>query len=173
MVLTLAEKIEIIDLGRHNSYRQIAQIFNQLHPDRPRPLHIRTVSTIFRKFRERGTLERKKRTISAASLAAKTRFQVEILDLFNNDPHMSTRRAGALCGTSHMTVWTALKKMKFFPYKMRKAQKLNPNDPPIRKLFCERLTAIWMEDPLFHRKILWSDEKPFCINGCFNRQIFR
>lgn len=173
MVYTIAEKIEILSLGRNNSSRRVAEIFNERHPNCQFALNARTVQKIFRNFRQRGTLERKKRATSIESEAIKTEFLSEVRDLFNNDPHMSTRRAGRSLGTSNSTVWEALKSMKFHPYKMRKAQKLYHDDPAKRKEFCELLIAKINQDPWFHLKILWSDEKPFYLNGCFNRQIYR
>lgn len=63
--------------------------------------------------------------------------------------------------------------MKYHPYKMRKAQKLHPGDPEKRKTFCELLTALMQQNQRFYRDVLWTDEKPFQVNGCFNRQIYR
>lgn len=104
MALTVAEKINIINLGRNNSYKRVAEIFNQQNPNRRAQLHKRTVQRIFTQFRERGTLDRKKRTISAANNDKKTQFLGHVRDLFNEDPHMSTRRAGRLLQKSHTNV---------------------------------------------------------------------
>lgn len=173
MPLTVAEKAEIIHLARNLSYRRTAEAFNLLHPNRQRPLNFRTVCTIFKQLRIRGTLERKKRTLSAQTIQAKEEFTRAVWQCFTNDHHMTTRRAAALFGTSHWTIWSALKNMKFKPYKMTKHQKLQPGDPPKRKEFCEQLLAIFNQDPEFQKCILWTDEKPFPVNGCFNRQNFR
>lgn len=173
MPLTVEEKAEIVSLARNRSYRQTAEAFNQMHPNRQRPLNFRTVYTIFRQLKDRGTLQRKKRTSSMRTIAEKQRFKRAVWQCFTDNQHMTTRRAAAIFGRSHWTIWSALKEMKFHPYKMSKHQKLEPGDPPKRKAFCEQLLANFDADPEFQRRILWTDEKPFPVNGCFNRQNLR
>ena len=173
MPLTVEEKAEIVNLARTRSYRKTAEAFNQLHPNRQRPLNFRTVYTIFKQLQTRGTLQRKKRTSPPRTIAIKQEFKRAVWQCFTDNQHMTTRRAAAIFGTSQWTIWSALKEMNFRPYKMAKHQKLHPDDPPKRKEFCERLLEIFNEDPEYQRCILWTDEKPFPVNGCFNRQNFR
>lgn len=171
MLLTLEEKNQIV--VRQYSYRRTAEIFNQLHPDRLPPLNFRTVYQIFKKLRICGTLQRKKWTPSAQSIAIKNQFDEEVWEFFMANPHMTTRRAAVQLGKSHMTIWSILKRMKFWPYKKRKHQKLHEGDPALRKKFCEDLLLIFHLDPGFQKRILWTDEKIFPLNGWFNRQNFR
>lgn len=170
MVLNIEEKIEIFTLSRKYSYSNTAMVFNRLHPDRPNPINKQTVARLMQYFRLRGSFLRKKRTIPEEnSLDLRNR----IFDSFDRNPHASTRRIAIQLGVSHVTVWRMLKKMKFRPYKMSKHQKLHPDDPPKRKIFCQRLLGYIEDDPSFSERILWTDEKLFCTNGCFNRQNFR
>lgn len=173
MLLSIEEKIEIVLLARTNTYRSTVDIFNQRHPDRPAPLHPRTVAALFQKLKKYGTLERKKRTISARTSELKATLTSHIKRIYQEDEHISTRKVAARVGKSHMTVWKTLKQEKFFPYKMARAQKLRPNDPPTRKQFCVDLKNIFDQDPNFYKKILWTDEKLFRTSGCFNRQTHR
>ncbi|XP_031636066.1 uncharacterized protein LOC116348960 [Contarinia nasturtii] len=173
MLLTLEQKIQIVSLARQYSYRQTAEIFNYLNPNRLPPLNFRTVYQLFKKLRTLGTLQRKKWSPSAQSITEKRQFEQQIRQLFRANPHMTTRRAAALVGKSQCTVWSALKRMKFWAYKKGKHQKLEPGDPALRKKFCEDLLLMCHLEPGFHKRILWSDEKNFPVNGSFNRQNFR
>lgn len=169
MVLTIEEKIEIIGLTRNFSYERTAQLFNQSHLNR-QPINKQTVARVVRYLRLRGSLHRKKRTIPEQHFQ---RIKDRVFVAFNNNPHASTRRIGIQLGISHVTVWRLLKKMKFRAYKMSKHQKLHADDPPKRTTFCRNLLAHIESDPAFSKHILWTDEKQFCTNGCFNRQNFR
>lgn len=173
MVLSISEKLEIIELARRNSYRRTAIIFNQLHPDRNAPLHFTTIAKLFQNLRSRGSLERKKRTVSPRMAVEINNFREEVLVRINENPHLSTRRVAAQLGKSHTSVWKVLKNEKFNSYKMSKHQKLHADDPPKRKKFCEDLLEIFRQNASYQHSILWTDEKSFPINGCFNRQNFR
>lgn len=170
VLLTLVEKIEIVNLARNRTYQEAAEIFNHHHPNRARPLHKVTVARLFKKFRESGDLNRKKRTKSIYTINATNAFKNEVAQRFNNNPHSTTRNVARQMGTSQWKVWSTLKEMDFFPYKKAKHQKLKPDDPPRRKFFCDEMLHIIQRNPDFQQKILWTDEKPFHMNGCFNRQ---
>lgn len=170
MVLTIAKKVEIITLTRSFSYRRTAEVFNESHLNRLQPINKQTVARIVRHFRLRGSLHRKKRTIPEQNGLD---LQDRVLEAFNRNQHASTRRVGIQLGVPHVTVWRLLKKMKFRPYKMSKHQKLYPDDPPKRAAFCRWLLNRIRRDRAFSNRILWTDEKSFATNGCFNRQNFR
>lgn len=170
MALTIEEKVEIITLTRRFSYKKTAEVFNQSHPNRHDPINKQTVARVVRYLRLRGSLHRKKRTIpEEKSLELNAR----VSEAFNRNPHASTRRIGIQLGVGHVTVWRSLKKMKFRPYKMSKHQKLYADDPPKRTSFCRSLLNRTENNEDFINQILWTDEKPFSMNGCFNRQNFR
>lgn len=173
MLLTLDEKNEIVSLARRYSYRRTAEIFNQLHPDRLPPLNFRTVHQLFKKLRDLGTLQRRKKTPSAQSIIAKQEFERQVFEFFTANPHMSTRRAAVQLGKSHSTIWFILRKIKFWAYKKSKHQKLHEGDPALRLKFCQDLLRLFHRDPTIQQRILWTDEKLFPVNGWFNRQNFR
>lgn len=52
-------------------------------------------------------------------------------------------------------------------------QKLFDGDLARRVDFCRQLQDVLADIPDFYRSILWSDEKPFKLNGSFNRQNYR
>lgn len=173
MVLTLANKIEIIDLARNRTQQEAADSFNARHPDRAKPLHRITVGRLFHKLRTQGDLNRKKRTKPMRTIVREMNFKDQVHERFTQNPHLSTRKAALQLGTSQWKVWKVLKEMKFFAYKKSKHQKLHPDDPPRRKRFCEQLLHTVELDNDYLNNILWTDEKPFYMNGCFNRQNFR
>lgn len=173
VILTLAEKIEIMNLARNRTYQAAAEFFNNRHPNRARPLHEITVARLFKKLREQGDLNRKKRTKSNQAIVATTAFKNEVAQRFQHNPHLSTRNAARQMDTSQWKVWSVLKDLKFYPYKKSKHQKLKPGDPPRRKQFCDQLLRIFASNPDYQKKILWTDEKQFYMNGCFNRQNYR
>lgn len=170
MVYTVEEKLEIISLAKKNSFVRVAEIFNRRHHTR---LHKSTVARIFNQLRTRGYLQRKKRTISFETTVQNNETKQQVLELFDESPRLSTRHASYRLEISHVSVWKILKEYKFHPYKMTKHQKLLPGDPALRKEFCESFQRIFRKYPHFHKQILWTDEKPFYMNGCFNRQNFR
>lgn len=172
MPLTISEKVEIIHLARRLSYQEAANQFNRLHPNR-RPIFRQTVGQIFKCLRTHGSLERKKRSPSIQHAARQENLKEDVIQMFTDHPHMSTRRAAFRLGVSHASVWKILKELKFKPYKMAKHQKLQPDDPPKRKQFCQALLRLNRLNPNFRNTILWTDEKTFEMNGCFNRQNFR
>lgn len=173
MPLTTNEKIQIVNLSRQMSYQQTADFFNRTHPNRQPLITKQTVWNIFRELARKGGFQRKKRCESIESINEHDDLKAQVFQLFTDNPHMSTRRAGIRLGVAHMTVWNILKEFKFKPYKMAKHQKLQPDDPPKRKEFCIQLKRMFDADQEFAATILWTDEKMFEMNGCFNRQNFR
>ena len=59
-------------------------------------------------------------------------------------------------------------KDKLKPYIARRYQLLNDDDIDRRLEFCETWQRRLLEDPLFHQKIVWSNEAKFHINGSVN-----
>lgn len=173
MALTLAEKIEIIGLAKNRTQQEAADIFNRNHPNRTHPLHRVTVARLFKKLRTHGDLNRKKRTKSHQANILEMALKDEVLECFQENPHLSTRKAARRLGYSNGKICKILKELKFHPYKKSKHQKLEPGDPPRRKQFCDQLLRIFASDQNYQPKILWTDEKPFYMNGCFNRQNHR
>lgn len=172
MPLTINEKIEIVNLARGMNYRETAHFFNRTHPNH-RPITKNTVWHIFRELTAKGGFQRKKRNESIERITEHEDLKENIFQLFSDNPHLSTRKAAIRLGVGHATVWRILKEFKFKPYKMAKHQKLQPDDPPKRKEFCTQLKRMFDADREFSKTILWTDEKMFEMNGCFNRQNFR
>lgn len=86
MVLTIQEKVEIITLTRSFSYQKTAEVFNRSHINRPNPINKQTVARIVKHLRLRGSLHRKRRTVSDQNSLA---LQGRVEDEFNRNPHAS------------------------------------------------------------------------------------
>lgn len=173
-MLTVAEKIEILEISATRSVRDTAKLFNNRYPLRLFPLSYRTVGKIREDFSERGDLHRKKRTTSAETEIVAANLRAEVCDHFRENPHESIRRSAAALGSSPSTVWKILRKdAKFHPYKMAVHQRLHDGDAARRKAFCIQMLDRINADPDFHKTILWTDEKLFRVHDSFNRQNMR
>uniref|UniRef100_A0A0K0G3Z3 F-box domain-containing protein n=1 Tax=Strongyloides venezuelensis TaxID=75913 RepID=A0A0K0G3Z3_STRVS len=93
----------------------------------------------------------------------------EVAALLKSDPKTSVRRLSAITGSSISTVWTALKAVKFHPYRMLRIQKLETRDYEKRRRFCmEDLKSI--EEDSYHLiNLMFPDEAHFHLDGGVNR----
>lgn len=118
-LLSIREKLEILEIKRTRSASETARVFNQRHPERLLPLNRATVSKLSRKLDSTGTLYnnfvRGRTSILDNEVAVNN-----ILNLFRENVHTSIRGAVEQTGHSSATVHTVLKKHKFFPYKQQK-----------------------------------------------------
>ena len=59
------------------------------------------------------------------------------------------------------------------PFKIKLTQELKPLDHLKRRNFCDWALQKFEEDNQFHRKIIFSDEAHFWLNGFVNKQNMR
>ena len=83
----------------------------------------------------------------------------------------STREIAQNIGTSNQTVHAVLKKHKMKPYIPQKVHALDETDRGRRLEFCRFYLGQIQQDPIFYRKIIWSDKCMFGNMGIFNRNI--
>lgn len=171
-LLTIQEKIEIIELRRNATASETARIFNQQHPERVHPLNRATVSKLEQKFNNTGTLHNNftggRRTVLDSEERVKN-----VLDLFRGNEHTTIRGAAATTGHSTVTVQKILKRNKFHPYIQQKHQRLLAPDYEKRSQFCTEYLEQTMLNRYFTRNVLWTDECQFYVNGVVNKQIYR
>jgi hypothetical protein len=91
-----------------------------------------------------------------------------ILQLFDINPQMSTRRAALQLQTSHTKVFNALKRDHRKPYHLQPVQNLLPGDAQKRINFCRWIIETKQQDPHFLEKVIWTDEANFTRTGVFN-----
>lgn len=95
--------------------------------------------------------------------------EVNILGYFNAYPERSIRSAVQDLGLTYYAIQATLKKHKMHNYSFTTVQELQPGDEVRRMEFCERIVIKIQEDPLFLRKIIWTDEAKFDREGIVNR----
>ncbi|GFV54078.1 DUF4817 domain-containing protein [Trichonephila clavipes] len=72
------------------------------------------------------------------------------------------------------TLWKILRKdLSLRAYKTQLVQELKPNDHQARRRFVEWAQNEIAVDPDFHKRILFSDEAHFWLNGYVNKQNCR
>jgi len=84
------------------------------------------------------------------------------------NPRTSTRVIGRELGISHVYVHKILKQEKIHPYHFVRVQQLLPRDHPPRRRFSRNFLDAMRQNPLFSRRILWTDECTFTQDGIFN-----
>lgn len=90
------------------------------------------------------------------------------------DREESIRRRSQQLGLSYATTWRILRKdLGLKAYKIQLVQELKATDLPNRFRFSRWTLDKLAEDPLFSKKILFSDEAHFWLNGYVNKKNAR
>lgn len=91
-----------------------------------------------------------------------------------NEPNQSIPRRSQELGISQTTLWRILRKdLGLHPYKIKLTQELKPLDHLKRRNFSDWALLKSEENSDFHRKIIFSDEAHFWLNGFVNKQNMR
>jgi hypothetical protein len=87
---------------------------------------------------------------------------LEILQAFEEEPNVSSRRLALRMNVSSFTTWRTLHEQGFHPYHLQGVQHLKPKEPPRRIVFCQWLLAssIGRNGPVF-----WPARSPD-LNPC-------
>lgn len=170
-MLTLEEKIEIVLLcGETNRHRDVAQIFNNRHPNRN--IQQSTVSRILTKFKQTGSVEnnyKKKHTPLRNTEDVELSVCLDVIEHGQTTlPAISERT-----DVKQSSVRNILHKNKFHAFKPKFIHTLKERDFDVRFNF-----SIWFqgereEDYYFPYNILWTDEATFSSNGVVNSQNCR
>lgn len=144
--------------------RQFSEHFSKEPPTR------KTIARIRDKFENEGTIldlhgKRSGRPRSSTGALG----QAAVLEGFRRSPKKSLRQAAREAGISKNSVHRILKDQKWRRYIPRLVQDLAEDDPDRRVEFCHWFLLKCQQDPQFPRKILWSDEAKFKLNGEVNR----
>lgn len=90
------------------------------------------------------------------------------------DPRQSIPRRSQELGISRTSLWRILRKdLGLHPYKIKLTQELKPLDHRKRREFVAWTLEQLGVEPDFHRKIIFSDEAHFWLNGFVNKQNMR
>jgi hypothetical protein len=157
--LTNEQRLQIIQFYYQNScsvkkvYRALLPIYGQFN--RPTEGAIRALVT---EFRTKFTLL----DIKPPTRLRRVRTEENIVAVsasVTDDRELSIRRRAQQLGLCYSTTWKILRKdLGVKPFKIQLVQVLKPNDLPQRRIFGEWALDKLAEDPLFYRKIVFSDE---------------
>ncbi|KAK9881380.1 hypothetical protein WA026_016271 [Henosepilachna vigintioctopunctata] len=90
------------------------------------------------------------------------------------DANVSLTRRSQQLGLSVTSLWRILRKdLGLHPYKIKLTQELKPFDHLKRRRFVNWAQEQFENDADFHRKIIFSDEAHFWLNGFVNKQNMR
>lgn len=155
------------------SHQAVADLFNlTFRQDLPQ-ISKSTVSRIFRKFQQHGTVKDLPKTGRPTRVATADN-QLTVALGFIENPHLSLRRSALINDINPMTVSKIMKKiLKFHPYKIHFVQELQEDDPQRRLLFCENLMEMVDNNQNFLQNIVFTDEATFMLHGKVNHQNFR
>lgn len=92
----------------------------------------------------------------------------QILQIFDVNQRLSTRRAAQQLHVSQSTIWRTLRLDSRKPYHFQPVQHLQPEDPQRRLAFCQWLLQEIENDNQFLQKNLWTDEATFTRSGIVN-----
>lgn len=143
--------------------RKFAQRYNKPAPARTTLIHWKE------KLLEHGSLvsdrPRSGRPVSASGDDVKA----DVLADVNEDPTTSTRRLSSEHAISQTTVCRILRNAGMHPFKPQYSQFINEDDDDRRREFCEGMLQKFANDPAFLRKLTFSDECVFALNGTVNK----
>ena len=168
MAFTVEEKIIATSwaLAFENNEESRRRFVDRFHKAAPPN---RTIAFWKRKLIETGSLEKDRPRSGRPIRASGDDTVADIIHSVNADPTLSTRRLSEECNVSQSTVCRVLKKAKYHPYKPVYSQFLSDGDDDRRREFCETMQQKFKEDPAFYRKLTFSDECLFALNGSVNK----
>lgn len=143
--------------------RRFRNEFNKEAPPR------QTLINWKRKLLETGTLVKDRPRGGRPATVTGLERQKQVMASINANPTSSTRRLSEELDISQTSVCRILKKNQFHPFKPEYSQFLCDGDSDRRLQFCEAMREKFREDPAFLRKITFSDECTFHLNGSVNK----
>ena len=166
MEFTNQEYADIVfTYGRADGNGALARrLYQEPYPNRRLP-NFRMFQNTFRRLTEVGIGNNPARGVNPGH---NVEIEEQILEAFTADPTASVRKVAEDLGLSRWKVWTTMKKDGQYPFHGTGVQGLQEEDPARRIQFCRFLLNMDIEDPLFLRSILWTDESNFSREGITN-----
>lgn len=138
--------------NREQSFRDVRDLFN----------------IKFRANRQRISAVTFRKRVSVFTATNEDSWMIEILQLFIEDPHISTRKTVYAHDTSKIYICHVLKNVKFYPFKINFVQKLVTDDFNRRIEFCDIMMQKIDDYLEFINKIVFSDKATFVLDGTVN-----
>lgn len=171
---TIPQRVQIIKFFYQNgcSIRQTYRALREIYGRVSRPTE-RTIRRLITKFENTGSVS--DQTVPVRRRTARSIENIEaVRQSVRNNPSQSISRRAQELDFSWGTTWRILHMdLKLHPYKVVLTQELKPNDHRLRRFFAEWALEQLEVDPDFGRKIIFSDEAHFWMNGYVNKQNCR
>lgn len=152
--------------GKADANAAAAQrLYRERFPNRRVP-NVQVFINTYRRIRETGNLHRAEQHPGAGRYNVAD--EEQILEAFEADPTVSIRTIARQLNLSLWKVWSVLRMEGKHPFHYTPVQGLEEGDPVRRMTFCRFLLNADMEDRLFLKSILWSDESRFNRDGITN-----
>lgn len=94
---------------------------------------------------------------------------LEVIGAVTINPRISSRQIENEIGVKRSTALHILKSAKFRPYTFRKVPQMQPGDNERRLQFCHWYNNEIVQNALFFKNIIWTDEAYVSSCGIFNR----
>lgn len=170
-MLTLEERIYCIQcygIG-DSSFPVVIRKFSEKFPHTV--LTQSTASRLVKKFLETGSvlnIKKQKKTYDEDDAAT-----LLVSDSIRQAPKKSLRKRSDELGVSKSLVQKICKSNKIYPFKAKFLQRLEDGDDAKRLTFCLALGEKIINNPQFHKSIIFSDESLFTTNGVASSQNTR
>jgi len=161
-----AEYFDILETFHRSDQnaRQAKRLYQELYPDRRQP-SLGTFTSVYNRFIISGSVSEETHNRDQPAIEE---FEDAVVDAMEENPTSSTGAVAADIGASQSTVWRALAKHGYHPYKISVHHELRDRDNEMRMDFCNWIIAL--PDPEdFVRNLLFSDESSFSSDGQVNR----
>jgi len=102
-------------------------------------------------------------------------FEEAVLHHVDGDPSTSTRTIARAMGVSHSIIWNVLHEQQLHPYHLQRVQAMGPADFEPRVDFCMWFLHRSINEPLFPRRVLFTDECRFtrdCVLNSRNSHVW-
>lgn len=170
MARSLNDKFEAVlifgEAGRN--FHLAVRMFNEKFPENP--ISRSYLRKLVNKLQVTGSLKDAPRSGRPPLSEEK---KVGIIAEMVINPSQSTSAVAESCEVSSKSVQRVLKSEKFHPYKIKMLHTLTEDDPDRRTEFCEWLTRSIERERDFLKRICFSDECTFFLNGNVNKQNVR
>lgn len=143
------------------------ETYRERFPERPHPSR-KFFTDLTTHLRETGSFSHKKKTWDNPATTNELNSAM-VVNLVENNPHMSTRQITGATNISQSSVCRILKKHTFYPHRMELHQELYGQDFENRMIFCRWAQGKIDQNPDFFKNLLMTDECTLKNNGQVNR----
>ncbi|EZA58003.1 hypothetical protein X777_02011 [Ooceraea biroi] len=149
---------------KERSLTEVVRLFNDTFPNHQ--INKSTVLKTIQRFQETGSVKNRSRS-GRPSSANNENKQLDDLQSFIENPHMSVNKAGQAHDIAPRSIHRILRKNKLHPYKLLYVQELQD-----RMHFCARIMELLDASPNFLYQFVFTDEATFTLTGEVNNQNF-